>query len=735
MQTPSERAEELCGKMTLDEKINMLHGTGWGKDVYVGKVSGISRLNIPAINLNDGPQGFRCNGLGKCPGGTSTCFPSGLTMGASWDPEAVEKWGSAMGKEFFGKGANVQLGPGLCVNRVPRNGRNFEYLSGEDPYLGQTLVKSAVNGIQSQQVVANAKHYVLNNQENARGSISVVVDERTLFEMYLPPFKGAIEANVGSFMCSYNRINGVYSCENNSTLNLDLKQRLGFKGWVMSDWRAAHSVSINQGLDQEMPESKYFGDSLKGMVQSGQVTKEKLDDSVIRVLTPLFALGIMDNPNSNSINTNVSTAAQMAVAKELTEKTSILLKNENNLLPLNATSVRKIVIIGNQAQNPTVGGGGSGKVNPSYLPPPYSSIAGRFGNKKNNCSDGKFEDGIDYFYSSHLGSAHGSGPADCCTQCTAVAGCNYFSFKKSDSTCYFKEKMAGRKSDSNVVSGGCYTYPTEVSFFSGAGGGGTDAAKDADVAIVFVATSSQEGKDRGSLSYDSNDNDMIKQIAAAQPKTVVVAVAPGQILMPWTDSVASIIFSLMPGQMFGDAIASLLFGDVNPSAKLPITLPNKENEQGFTTSQYPGVNGVVTYSEGLFFGYRWYDKHNVKPQFPFGHGLSYTKFLYSNLIATPTKVSCKVKNVGTLFKGAEVAQLYLGYPKTAQEPPKVLRGFKKVELDVGEEVDVTFFLNKTDLSIWDVQSHDWKTVQGQFQVHVGSSSRDIRLNSSFVNQY
>jgi len=351
---------------------------------------------------------------------------------------------------------------------------------------------------------------------------------------------------------------------------------------------------------------------------------------------------------------------------------------------------------------------------------------------KSNCSDGKFEDGIDYNYPSSLGSNHGSGAADCCKQCTAIAGCNYFSFKKSDGTCWFKDRMAGRKSDSNIISGGCYEHPFEISFFSDAGGGATDAAKLADVAIVFVATSSAEGSDRGSLSYNSGDNDMITQIAAAQPKTVVVAVAPGQVLMPWADSVASIIFSLMPGQMFGDAIASIVFGDVTPSAKLPITLPNKDNEQGFTTSQYPGVNGAVTYSEGLFFGYRWYDKNNVKPKFPFGHGLSYTTFTYNDLTATMAKVICKVKNAGMLHKGAEVAQLYLGFPSEAQEPPKVLRGFQKVELDVGEEAQVTFFLNQTDFSIWDISSHDWKVVQGKFQVYVGSSSRDIRLNTSMT---
>jgi len=726
---PRERAKMICGNMTLDEKVTLLHGSGWGADVYVGKVPAIDRLKIPAMNLNDGPQGFRCNGLGKCPGGTSTCFPSGITMAATWDIEAMKDWGVAMGKEFYGKGANVQLGPGLCLARVPKNGRNFEYISGEDPYLGYKLVQPVVKGIQSQKVVANAKHYVLNNQETQRGSVSVVVDERTLFEMYLPPFKGAIDAGVGSFMCSYNKINGVYSCEQNSTLHTDLKERLGFEGWVMSDWRATHSTSIKQGLDQEMPEGNYFGDSLKNMVKSGAVSQAILDDSVIRVLFPMIQLGIFDDSNHNDINTNVSTAESMAVARSLAERSAILLKNDHHLLPINKTHLRKIAIIGGDAKNPTVHGEGSGKVNPSYLPTPYNSITSRFTPTKNNCSDGHFEVGIDYF-GDNVGSDSGSGPADCCTKCAALKDCNYFSFKKPNGMCYFKVSNAGRQVNPDIVSGGCYASPVTVYYSADAGGDAADQAASSDLAIVFVSTSSGEGSDRQSLSYGSGD-DMIKKIAGVQNNTVVIAVAPGAVLMPWVDKVASIIFSLMPGQMFADGLASLLLGDVSPSGKLPITLPNIENEQKFTPSQYPGVNGEVKYSEGLFVGYRWYDQNDVKPRFPFGHGLSYTSFSYTKLYANSSKVSCLIKNTGN-FKAAEVVQFYLGFPLEAKEPPKVLRGFQKIELDLGETQQVVFPVTQNDTSIWDVTSHSWKVVKGTFKVFIGSSSRDIRLNGTFT---
>eukprot|EP00759_Apiculatamorpha_spiralis_P017422 PhF_6_TR2342/c0_g1_i1/m.4190/K05349/bglX; beta-glucosidase len=269
---PEQRAKDMLARMTLEEKVTMLHGPNqiWPVECttsplcnYTGNVAPNARLGIPAIKMNDGPQGFRDSTFP----GTTTAWPSGLSIAASWDVDLMFQWGSAMGKEFYLKGANVQLGPGVCLARVPQNGRNFEYLSGEDPFLGYTLVKPVIHGIQSQGVIANAKHYVLNNEETNRGSISEVADERTRFEMYYQPFIGAVEANVGSFMCSYNKINSVWSCENNGTLMTDLKERIGFKGFVMSDWGATHSTSIEQGLDMEMPGAGFMGQSLLTAVQ------------------------------------------------------------------------------------------------------------------------------------------------------------------------------------------------------------------------------------------------------------------------------------------------------------------------------------------------------------------------------------------------------------------------------------------------------------------------------------
>ena len=503
-----------------------------------------------------------------------------------------------MGKEFYLKGANVQLGPGVCVARIPKNGRNFEYLSGEDPYLGYKLVQDAINGIQSQGVVANAKHYVNNNQETNRGSVSENVDERTRFEMYYPPFKGAIEANVGSMMCSYNKINHVYSCENNGTLLTDLKSRMGFKGYVMSDWGATHSLSIEQGLDQEMPRNKFFNQtSLNSKPQSA------IDDSVVRILTGFFAVGIIDKPNPNQISNNVTSLAQNNVAKEISENSTILLKNDNDALPLEKTNL-KVVVVGNQSWQPVVHGGGSGQVVPAWVKPPLWSICDMLG-----------VDRID-------------------PSTSILSNCN------NDN-------------------GNCVTYN------DGSQKPPATASKDYNVAILFIETSSHEGGDRPNLSFGNGQDEFVTnwgQVNGNGFKKVLVMSTPGAVLTPWSGGMDSMLLNFMPGQAMADAITNVLFGEVNPSGKLPLTFPNEENEQKMTVSQYPGLdNGEnATYSEGFFFGYRWYDYNQVKPKFSFGHGLSYT-VLIRKFVSKRACESCDITNTGNV-EGAEVVQLYVGYP-------------------------------------------------------------------------
>jgi beta-glucosidase len=784
---------------------------------YTGNVVPNARLGIPPLTMNDGPQGFRD------PHGLSTQFPSGLAAAASWDVAAMRQWGAAMGQEFHAKGANVQLGPGLCVARVPNNGRLFEYSSGEDPFLGATLAPPAVAGIQSQGVIATMKHFVDNSQESSRTTVEEHMDERTQREVYYPPFESAGQI-AGAAMCAYNKVRvgagaveGAWSCENAETLGA-LKRELGFNGWVMSDWGATHSTSLPQGLDMEMPGADFLGnDKVTQAMVNGSVTQAMVDDAVLRVLTPMFAMGLMDAPNGTfdaaKRMVNVTNASSAAAARSIAAGAAVLLKNDRGVLPLltgstmqqPAAAGAKIAVVGlATADNAITGGSGSGSVVPSFLLAPLDAIRMRAG-----------------------------------------AGATV-----------------------------TYTNGTDLAAASA-------AAAAADVAIVFVGTSSGEGTDRPNLSLTAgklpNQDALVAAVAAAQQSTVVVISSPGPVLAPWSgdSGVAAILASFMPGQEFAHAITAVLFGDTNPSGKLPVTFPNVENETALAASQWPGTtipppqgfctngtfvardlgcvntsnggwpsftdnirpnpragnmtwayaaqrcnaagypyaavdggdgagihcaaelpplasllpeggstynvpmgnnlcnktscsgdssescggdgygyNGTVRptralsytcerskhpgihtggntraeYSEGLLVGYRYYDAHKISftTGFPFGHGLSYTTWGYANLEITPASVSFKLSNTGRV-DGAEVAQLYLGFPTAAGEPPKQLKGFVKQPLAAGASAEVLFELTERDFSIWSTEAHAWEPVPGLFQVFVGSSSRDLRL--------
>jgi len=671
----------------LAECRNMTPGSAeFGACAFVGTVAGVPRLGIPPVNMNDGPQGFR----NQWHPGTSTDWPAGLTMAASWDANALFEWGRGMGKEFFDKGANVQLGPGLNLARVPANGRNFEYLSGEDPFLGYTLAKPAVSGIQSQKVIANAKHFVMNSQETDRMFVSSEVDERVRFELYYPPFEGAIEADVGSFMCSYNKVNRVWSCENPTVLAEDLRKTLGFRGFVVSDWGATHSTSLMSGLDVEMPGSYYMAPELiREGLEAGAVTKGAIDEAVTRIFSAMFSVGAMDVPASTwswkKLGNHVTSSGSIASARRLSAISTVLLKNEGGLLPLRRGM--KLALLGFAGPNAIFHGGGSGSVEGSGAVTPLEGIRERAGKGARV----HFNKGTD------IGSA-------------------------------------------------------------------AALAAESDCAIVFVGTTSIEGQDRTSLSLDAgchrdpfkpherqclgnnkNQTALIEAVLKANPKTIVVASIPGAVLMPWSTRVPAILTNFMPGQEAGNAIADVLFGHVNPSAKLPITIPNRENELDFSRAQWPGLSDTripaysYTYSyfsERLLVGYRYYDAHSIKftTGFPFGHGLSYTTFAYSDLSISNMKVTFTVRNAGEV-PGAEVAQLYLGFPSSAGEPPQQLKGFKKTRLlSPGESERMEIQLRPRDFSIWDTTQHGWSLVEGSFMVKVGSSSRDMRLQSSYLLQ-
>jgi len=655
--TPAERAKQLLSQMTLDEKFVMVHGAD---SEYVGFIPKNDRLGIPALTLNDASQGFRGNSYYN----TTTQFPSLLNAAASFDLDIVNEYTAAITQEFIDKGSNVLLGPGMCLARVPVNGRNFEYV-GEDPYLARDVISAYVKIVQGMGVIATAKHYINNEQELNRTETSANLDERTAWELYYQPFIAAVEAGVGSIMCSYNKIDDVWACENNSTLNKALKEQMGFTGFVMSDWGAVHSTedSANHGLDMEMPDDKYFGDALKQAVQAGKVPQARVDDMVYRILISMFSAGIFDRPQSGDFTANVTSDAHYATARKVGATSAVLLKNERQVLPLDANNITTIAVLGDAGdKNPVVGGQGSGQVPVAHIVSPLEGIKARLANTNVK---------VVYVPSTPLDQA--------------VA-----------------------------------------------------AAKSADVALVFSGVTSTEGIDRSNLLLPEADNALIQAVTAANPRTAVIVTSPGAILLPWSDSVPAIIAALLPGQQFGHAIADVLFGDVNPSGRLPITLPNIDNEVKFTPAQYPGVNNEASYSEGLLIGYRWYDAHNVTPRFAFGHGLSYTTFQYSwvvgdktsNIDGAPIAVIAKITNTGSVA-GNEIVQLYLSFPQAAQEPPKVLRRVKKVFLQPGKSTEVVFLLNNQDLQIWDSNAHGWTVVSGDYQLLVGASSRDIRLTHNF----
>eukprot|EP01065_Artemidia_motanka_P050031 TRINITY_DN8468_c0_g1_i1.p1 TRINITY_DN8468_c0_g1~~TRINITY_DN8468_c0_g1_i1.p1 ORF type:complete len:787 (+),score=185.23 TRINITY_DN8468_c0_g1_i1:59-2362(+) len=742
-ESPQQRAAKLVSEMTTAEKLSLMHGSC---DGYTGNVCAIDRLGVPQLKFNDGPQGFRDTDL---PGST-TSWPGTMTVAASWDPDLLSEWGKAMGMEFYKKGANVQLGPGVCVARVPRNGRNFEYISGEDPFLGYTLVQPVVRGIQSVGVVANGKHFVANNQETDRHNISSNVDERTLFEIYYPPFEGAVKAGLGSVMCSYNRICkdcppgaiGNWSCENSDTLG-DLKDRLGFQGWVMSDWGATHSTSINRGLDQEMPHDLYMGDTLTKMVAAGEVSMAKVDDTAKRILWPFFAVGVFDRPNNNTIDSNVSTPQHKALARNLSAQSTVLLQNKDGLLPIRKDA-KNILVVGKQAVAPLVHGGGSGHVDAGVVSTPLDAIRAAAGlppfpAAKSNCSDAAFETGIAY------GTANWPPPeasaattGDCCQLCADLPACHAFYLVKGE--CYMLDSSKNRTRMRGATGGTVVSTPVQPAQECGADRCVRFAATSqeakakaaaADVVLVFVGTASAEGSDRVDLTLGAEQEELVEAVAAvAGAKTAVVAATPGALLTPWRARVSAVLTPLMPGEQYGNAIADVLFGRVNPGGKLPVTFPGKENEIGMTDQQWPGVNGYSEYSEKLEVGYRWYAAHpDTIPAFPFGHGLSYTTFVYAALRVAGRSVTCVVKNAGSVH-GAEVAQLYLRFPEHAGEPPMQLKGFEKVSLAPGQAAQVAFTLNDRDVSIWSTSARGWEVVSGSFGVSVGSSSSDIRLVGS-----
>ena len=682
--TPDERAHALLSVMNIDEKLTMVRQRDliWTHGGAAGFIPGNPDKCIPDLVLNDAGQGVGDHQINV------VAFPSGIAQASSWDVDLQRKFGKTLGHEAWLKGVNVQLAPDINIARFPRNGRNSEAF-GEDPYLaGQTAV-AEVRGIQDNPVIATVKHYALNNHEVNRMTVSSDADQRTIHEIYTPAFEAAVkQGKTGSVMCSYNRINGPYACENSPMQNDILKTEFRFDGFIMSDWGGTHSTvdSALNGLDMEMDlaPGKYFGDALKQAIADGKVPQARLDDMVLRILRTMFRVGIFEHPAAAqpaAYTANVETPEDVALARKVSEDGTVLLKNDAKTLPITGQG-KRIAVIG-QA-------GGQNGAEQSY------NTGG----------------------SAHIPEA---GPHP-----HVVSPFQGISQRAS--------------ADNDVV-----TYTDGNSQADAIA-----AASAADVAIVFAGDGESEGVDRPDLSLGNakfcilagcapygpgNQDEMIAAVAGANPNTVVVLDTGGPMLMPWLDQVKSVMQAWFPGQEDGNAIAALLFGDVNPSGKLPQTFPKAEADLPVKTEeQYPGVTddkGVphAKYSEGLGVGYRWFDQQGIEPLFAFGHGLSYTTFDIGKLKvkpapggATAATVTVPVKNTGDRA-GAEVPQLYVGMPESTGEPPKQLKGYEKLFLNPNEVDIATFKLNRRSFSYWG--ANGWTVAKGCYKLMVGKSSRDI----------
>ncbi|CAK4034211.1 glycoside hydrolase family 3 [Lecanosticta acicola] len=703
------KARAIVSQMTLIEKVNQTRGhTG----PCVGWIPGIERLGTKDICFGDAPDGIRGQEF-------VSSFPAQITVGASFDRDLMYRWGVALGEEYYGKGINVAMLPvGGPLGRIARGGRNWEGW-GADPFLSSVGMGAATTGLQSTGVMSMIKHWLLNEQEWRRfpGSMGEAMssnaDDRTIHELYAFPFMDSLKAGAASLMCSYQRVNNSYSCQNSKLLNGILKTELGFQGFVTSDWAAQHTgiATANAGLDIVMPDGGYWGDNLTEAVKNGSVAESRLDDMATRILAAWYLLGQDESYPEVAVHDFDVLAPVVDVRgdhasliREIGAAGAVLVKNVNNTLPLGKP--KYLNIYGYDAKTPDapwttpsrygggydvnfgwttfngtlVTGGGSGSNTPSYLISPFDAIQQRV-----------IKDG----------------------------GMVRWDFASGDPTVYL----------------------------------------NADASLVFINAYSSESFDRTTLTNEFSDN-LVKNVAANCSNTIVVVHSAGiRVVDAWIDhpNVTAVIYGLLPGQESGNSIVDVLYGDVSPSGRLPFTVAKKETDYGslLNTTISSGPFPQCNFTEGLYIDYRHFDKYNITPRFEFGYGLSYSTFSYSDLVVEKTSnhtaqyptanatipqgghaelwdvlfnVTVSITNTGNV-SAAEVPQLYIEIPDA---PQNQLRGFERLKLDVGETQQATFSLKRRDLSIWDVVAQQWKLQKGTYPLRVGASSRDVQLTGEFT---
>ncbi|RXM44626.1 glycoside hydrolase family 3 C-terminal domain-containing protein [Flavobacterium sp. YO64] len=700
----NERVEDALSRMTIDEKIAMIHAQS--------KFSspGVPRLGIPENWMTDGPHGIRpevkWDEWDQAGWTNDSCiaFPALTALSATWNKELAHLYGKSLGEEARYRNKNVLLGPGVNIYRSPLNGRNFEYM-GEDPFLASKMVVPYIKGVQLNGVAACVKHFALNNQETKRNSVDVIVDDRALYEIYLPAFKAAVqEGDVWSIMGAYNKYKGQQCCHNEFLLNDILRGEWGFKGAVVSDWGGVSDTkqSIHNGLDMEFGswtnglswgtsnayDNYFLAKPYSEMIKKGEVGTKELDEKVRRVLRLSFLTTMDRNRPFGSFGTPEHAEA----GRKIAEEAIVLLQNTNNILPINLSKTKKIAVIGENAIKMMTVGGGSSSLKAKYEITPLEGLKKRIG-----------------------------------SQAEIVYARGYVGDPTSDyNGVIAKVSLEDKRS------------PAELTAEA------LKAAKDADI-VLFIGGLNKsdkqdaEGFDRTELGLPYNQDKLITDLAKVNKNIVFVNISGNAVAMPWIKEVPGIVQGWFLGTEAGTALASILVGDANPSGKLSFTFPVKLSDNGaHALGEFPGGD-TVKYNESIFVGYRWADKQKAKPLFSFGHGLSYTTFAYGKVTADKKQMttgdqitfSVKVKNTGNR-EGAEVVQLYISDLKSSlPRPIKELKGFEKISLKAGEEKTVTFTVDKTALSFFDDKKHNWVAEPGDFEAIIGASSTDIKSKVGF----
>jgi beta-glucosidase len=696
------KIKALLKQMTLEEKIGMIHANSSFTS------AGVPRLGIPELVMSDGPHGVRPEHgrdwiLDEGVDDAGSYLPTGITLASTWNPLLGFQYGSVLGQEARYRGKDMILGPGVNIIRSPLNGRNFEYAS-EDPFLVSKMAVGYIKGVQSQGVSACVKHFAANNEEQDRNTVDVRMSERALREIYLPAFKSAVqEGNVYAVMGSYNKFRGQFATHNKYLVNTILKGEWGFKGILLSDWGAVHNVkeALYNGTDLEMGtdlrlmnnsvsqtdasgkalskkiyDQFFMADSALNMVKEGKVPESIIDDKVARILRVMFAINMID---SNDRPKGVYNSKEhQQVALKVAEEGIVLLKNEKNLLPLNK-SIKSIAVIGENATRENSMGGGSSQVKAKYEITPLQGLKNLLGTT---------------------------------TKITYARGYKIDKKQKADDELIEEAVKAAKSADVAIIYCG-WTH-------------GYDYSKWGD------NTFDAEGTDKPDMKMPFEQDKLITAVLAANPKTIVVLIGGGPVDMnKWINKTPAIIQGWYPGMEGGNALAKVIFGDVNPSGKLPMTFPKVlEDVPAHKLGEFHGTKGVVNYNDDIFVGYRYYETFNVKPQFAFGHGLSYTNFKYSDAdfksSKNTLKITIDIKNTGKA-DGAEVVQVYVKKPGTIKLPNEELKAFDKVFLKAGESKKVILNISKDDLKYYDEDKKDWVLGEGKVNVMIGSASDDIKI--------